>query len=145
RLGIELTEPAWRIVELQGRRSWRPERPDSVVRSCVNVRAGDRARLAAFRGRSASVVVWGVPSRHRQVMVACGSYEHMRDEATATLAAAGIDMKGVWSDIAPAGVHRAGNRRPVVVTLASSAAVRAAIQPLVTAGIRVRTVMTPAA
>src|SRR5438874_2707547 len=86
RLGIELTGDVWRVVELEGRRSWRPGRPDSVVRSCIDVPAGDgRARLAAARGRAASVVVWGVPSRHRQVMVNSGTYEAMRDEARVTL------------------------------------------------------------
>ncbi len=146
RLGIELTGDIWRIVELEGRRSWRPGRPDTVVRSYIDVPADDgQARVARVRGRAASVVVWGVPSRHRQVIVNHGTYEAMRDEARATLDVAGIDMSGTWSDIAPAGPHRGEKRRPVVVTIASAAAMRSAIQPLVCAGLRVRAVMTPAA
>ena len=101
--------------------------------------------LASLRGRTAAVVVWGVKSTHRQVMVTDGTYKAMRVEAVAALAGAGLRLPSAWSDIAS--MRRGAGRtvrRPVVVALASGPALSAALQPLVDAGIRVRTVMTPA-
>jgi hypothetical protein len=55
----------------------------------------------------------------------------------------------MWSDIAPARRQQqeepGRSRRPVVVTLASAEAMRSALEPLTAAGIRVRTLLTPAA
>ena len=84
-------------------------------------------------------------SEHRQVVVAGGTYESMRAEALASLAAAGVATEGVAADIAPvAGDPRHGVRQPVVVALASSAELTAALQPLRDAGIHLRSVTTPA-
>ena len=58
------------------------------------------AKLAMLRKASAAVVVWGVPSDHRQVMVTDGSYERMRRDALASLARVGIETSGVLADIA---------------------------------------------
>jgi hypothetical protein len=148
RLGIELTPVLCRVLELEGAQSWYAGAPDTVVRSCAVLPpkgAERRARLQSFRGRQASVVVWGVPSEHRQVVVDDGSYEAMRAEARAVLETAGIDTRGAWCDITPVGVHAGGHRRPVIATLAAGSAMESAIQPLIDAGIRVRAVMTPAA
>jgi hypothetical protein len=104
-----------------------------------------RAHFASLRGRTVAVVVWGVESTHRQVMVTDGSYEAMRVEGVAALAGAGLRMSGAWSDIAlaPRGAGRPV-RRPVVVALASGPALSSAVRPLIDAGVRVRTVLTPA-
>ena len=94
-----------------------------------------RAKLESLRRRQAAVVVWGGRSEHRQVMVTAGSYESMRAEALASLAAAGLRTSGVWADIAPAtpADDRAA-RRPVVVSMASASEVSEALQPLRDAG-----------
>ena len=104
-----------------------------------------RAKLKSLRRRHAAVVVWGGRSEHRQVMVTAGSYESMRAEAVASLSAAGLQTIGVWADIAPASApdDRAA-RRPVVVSMASASDMSEALQPLRDAGIRLRTVTTPA-
>ena len=78
-----------------------------------------------------------------------GSYESMRAEALRSLAAAGVRTHSMWTDIAPAGPpqhQRDGQlRRPVIVTLAPGDEMKRALEPLIDAGIRVRTVMTPGA
>ena len=104
-----------------------------------------QAHFESLRGRAVAVVVWGAESTHRQVMVTDGSYEAMRVEGVAALAGAGLRIPGAWSDIAlaPRGAGRP-IRRPVVVALASGPALSSAVQPLIDAGVRVRTVMTPA-
>ena len=68
----------------------------------------------------------------------------MRAEALRTLADDGVPTRGVWADIAPAGPAD-GVRMPVVVSAASAKQMAEALQPLIDAGIRLRTVMTPAA
>ena len=104
-----------------------------------------RTALESLRRQQASVVIWGGRSEHRQVMVTAGSYELMRAEAMASLAAAGLETSGVWADIAVASASdgRAA-RRPVVVSMASATAFAEALQPLRDAGIRIRAVTTPA-
>ena len=104
-----------------------------------------RTALESLRRQQASVVIWGGRSEHRQVMVTAGSYELMRAEAMASLAAAGLETSGVWADIAVASASdgRAA-RRPVVVSMASATDFAEALQPLRDAGIRIRAVTTPA-
>jgi hypothetical protein len=148
RIGIELTPVACRVVEVADHR-WIRREPagDSVVRSfgvwpALGEDAG--AVLAPLRGKAAAVVVWGAPSEHHQVEVTLGSYEAMRGEALRMLDGAGVPTRGAWADIAPAGPADHG-RRPVIVTTAAAAAMTAAVQPLVDAGLRVRAAITPAA
>jgi hypothetical protein len=146
RVGIELSPTACRIVEVDDRPFW--PRGETRVRSfAVLPPSGPelRGRLESLRRRRAAVVVWGGRSEHRQVMVTAGSYEAMRAEAIASLTAAGLATTGLWVDIAPAtpADDRAA-RRPVVVSMASASEVLDALQPLHDAGLRVRTVTTPA-
>ena len=149
RVGIELSPAACRVIEIEGGLPWVRRAPDTKVLGFdVLPPSGPEteAKLAALRKRSVAVVVWGVPSEHRQVIVSNRSYEAMRREALAALTSAGIETRGVLSDIAPA---REGNdrsaRRPVVVSLAALAPMTAALAPLTDAGIHVRSVLTPAA
>ena len=147
-VGIELSPAACRIVEVDGGGpSWR-RGGDLRVRSFAVLPpsgADTRAKLKSLRRREASVIVWGGRSEHRQVMVTAGSYESMRAEALESLSSAGLTTGGVWADITPAtpADDRAA-RRPVVVSMASAADLSAAIRPLKEAGIRIRTVTTPA-
>jgi len=147
-LGIELSPGACRIVEIDARPPWTPRRAATRVRSFAVLPASGAdtdAKLASLRGKPASVIVWNAPSEHRQVVVTGGSYEAMRAEALNSLASAGLATRGVLADIAPAGGRpKRGARQPVVVTLAASAELSAALQPLGAAGIRVRAVTTPA-
>src|SRR5258706_1319952 len=147
RLGIELSPAACRIVELESAFPGRHDPHHTRVRSfAVLAPSGPQtiAALRSFRRRRAAVVVWGAASEHRQVVVRPGSYEAMRAEAVAALTAAGVSTRGMLVDIAPAAGSHDAHRRPVVVALASASAVRSAMQPLIDAGIRARTVMTPA-
>jgi hypothetical protein len=98
-----------------------------------------------LRRQRAAVVVWGGRTEHRQVMVNAGSYESMRAEALAALSAAGAQITGAWADIAFASSADDGKaRRPVVVSLASASEMADALLPLREAGIRLRTITTPA-
>jgi hypothetical protein len=100
RVGIELSPTACRIVEVDDGPSWRRHRGETRVRSfAVLPPSGQelRARLQSLRRRRAAVVVWGARSEHRQVMVTAGSYEAMRAEAMASLAAAGLEPCDVRS------------------------------------------------
>ena len=148
-LGIELSPGACRIVEIDARPPWTPHRSATRVRSFAVLPASGAetdARLASFAGRAAAVVVWDAASEHRQVVVSGGSYETMRAEALAALAAAGLETRNMLADIAPAGGRpKRGARQPVVVAVAASARISAALQPLRSAGIHVRAVTTPAA
>jgi hypothetical protein len=149
RIGIELSPDACRIVEIDPAPAWERRRGQTRVRSfAVLPPSGPdtEAKLRSLRKRRAAVVVWSAASEHRQVMVSPGSYESMRADAIGALDAAGEETRGIWVDIAPA--TRTADRatpRPVVVALASGSELTAALQPLLEAGIRVRTVMTPAA
>jgi len=149
RVGIELSPAACRIVEIDAGPAWRRNARDTRVLSfAVLPPSGPetQAKLESLRRRRAAVVVWEGPSVHRQVMVAAGSYESMRAEALAALGAAGVQTRGMWADIAPARRADDGRgRRPVIVALAPAAMMRPALERLLDAGIRVRTVMTPAA
>src|SRR5262245_56708535 len=148
RVGIELTPVASRIVEVVDRgRIWRTPGIGSSVVSFGMCPASEPDLddvLQSLRGKAASVGVWGTASEHRQVEVHVGSFERMRAEALRTLADDGLPTRGVWADIAPAGPAD-GVRMPVVVSAASAKQMADALQPLTDAGIRLRTVMTPAA
>jgi hypothetical protein len=148
RVGIELTPVASRIVEVVHRgRIWRTPGIGSSVVSFGMCPASEPDLddvLQSLRGKTASVVVWGTASEHRQVDVHIGSYGRMRAEALRTLSDDGVPTRGVWADIAPAGPAD-GVRMPVVVSAASAKQMTDALQPLTDAGIRLRTVMTPAA
>ncbi|OLC39944.1 MAG: hypothetical protein AUH43_27610 [Acidobacteria bacterium 13_1_40CM_65_14] len=149
RVGIELSPAACRIIEIEGGLAWVRRAPETRVLSFeVLPPAGPetRAKLEALRKRSVAVVVWGVPTDHRQVIVTNRSYETMRREALAALASAGIDTRGVLADIAPTTKGKDRSlRRPVTVALAASAPIMAALASLTNLGIRVRSVLTPAA
>jgi len=149
RVGIELSPSACRIIEIEGGLPWVRRAPETTVLSFdVLPPAGPetRAKLATLRKRSAAVVVWGVPSDHRQVIVANRSYEAMRREALVALKGAGIETRGVLSDVTPAGDGKDRSPRlPVVVALAAAAPMTVALEPLRNAGIRVQSVLTPAA
>jgi hypothetical protein len=146
RLGIEISPAACRIVDIDS--SVRGDAAETRVRSFAVLPSSGpdlRAKLASLRGRQASVVVWAEPNEHRQVMVSDGSYESMRKAAMKSVAAAGVVTRGMWADIAPVPGSVPGSRRPVVVALAPIYGVRAALQPILDAGIRLRSVVTPAA
>ena len=143
-----MSPAACRIVEVDGGLPWRRGQGETRVRSFAILPPSGpetRAKLESLRRRHAAVIVWGGRSEHRQVMVTAGSYESMRAEAMASLSAAGLQTTGVWADIAPASPpdDRAA-RRPVVVSMASASELSEALQPLRDAGIRLRTVTTPA-
>ena len=148
-IGIELSPDACRIAEVDSAPGWARRGGETRVRAfAVLPPSGPEteAKLRSLRNRQAAVIVWNAASDHRQVMVSSGSYESMRAEAIGALNAAGVETRSVWVDIAPAGRPAGrGTRRPVVVALASGPELTAALQPLLAAGIRVRTVMTPAA
>jgi len=148
RVGIDLSPASCRVVEIDAAPAWRRHKGETRVRSfAVLPPSGPetRAKLESLRKRHAAVVVWDGPSDHRQVTVTRGSYESMRADAFGALAAAGLQTRGVWADISPAsGRWDRAKRRPVVVALASGSALASALQPLVDAGICLRSVTTPA-
>jgi hypothetical protein len=148
RVGIELSPVACRLVELEGP-PIEPGRPLATrVRSyAVLPRSGPETgrRLAALGRRPAAVVLWGVRSDHRQVVVANGSYERMRTEALGSARSAEVDTRRVLADIATAPTAIEGaDRQPVVLALASAEDVSAALQPFRDAGVRLQSVITPA-
>src|SRR5918912_1306497 len=132
RVGIELLPSACRIVEIDAGvlRQPRAETRVRAVAALTRDGADTRAALAELRRRAAAVVVWGAATDHRQVIVTNRSYERMRREALATLQGIGVATDGTMCDIAPVPVPPdTPKRRPVVVALASTAAIQTAIQP----------------
>jgi hypothetical protein len=151
RLGIELSRVACRIVELEPAsrgRAWGRASSETRVLSFVSLPpdgASTAGKLSLLRGRRASVVVWGARTDHRQFVVSQGSYERMRAEARSRLRDAGLPTDGTLSDIAPVSPRVAGmDRRAVLLASAPRAEVMAALAPLMTAGIKIRSVLTPA-
>lgn len=144
-----MSPDACRIVEIDPAPAWDRRRGSTRVRSfAVLPPSGPEtdAKLQSLRNRRVAVVVWNAASDHRQILVSPGSYESMRAEAIGALEDDGVDTRGVFVDIAPATRTKdRAARQPVVVALASGTELTAALQPLLAAGIRVRTVMTPAA
>jgi len=146
RLGIELTSVACRIIEIDTGSGWRRARAARpIVCGSPVFRPEIGARLASYKGRAASVIVWGPYNAHRQVVVTQGTYESMRTDALESLSRAGVETRGVFVDIAPVGPSGdKAERRPVVVALAAATPIMSALQPIIDAGIRVRSVATPA-
>lgn len=144
-LGIELSPGFCRIVEVDVHRKSSARPAARLRRFDVFALGGSELRtvLGTLRGRSAAVVVWGAPGDHRQVMVHSGSYDAMRREARRALALAGVETRGAMFDIARVPSDADAMRRPVVVALANGAALRRAVQPLLAAGIEIRTLATP--
>jgi hypothetical protein len=103
------------------------------------------AHLAPFRGRKAAVVLWNIRTDHRLMAVTPGSYDRMWLEARTRLRNSGFAIEGTLTDIAPATGGTSSDKSMVVLASAPRAEVAAAIAPLVAAGIRVRSVLTPAA
>src|SRR5688572_22614340 len=124
RVGIELSPVACRLVELEGPGVVVGRPPETRVQSySVLPPSGPdtEGRFAAIGDRPAAVVVWGVRSDHRQVVVAKGSYEKMRAEALASARAAGVDTAGTVADIATASTSIKGaNRQRVMLALANA-------------------------
>jgi hypothetical protein len=148
RIGIELSPVACRLVEVDGP-DIVPGRPlaTRVQSFSILPPSGPETiqQLELIGRRPVSVVLWGVRSDHRQVVVSKGSYEKMRAEALASARAAGVDPRGTFADIAPASVPIKGvNRQTVVLALANAADVSVAIRPLVEARVRIRSIVTPA-
>jgi hypothetical protein len=135
-----------RIVEVDHGPPWRCGWGQTRVRSfAVLPPSGQelRARLESLRRCQAAVVIWGGRAEYRQVTVTAGSYEAMRAEALASLAAAGPMTSGAWADIASATpANNCAARRPVVVSMVSASEVLEALQPLRDAGLWLRTVTT---
>jgi hypothetical protein len=148
RIGIELSPSACRLVELDGPPLKSGVEPATRVHGFgILPRTGPEfeAELRALRGRPAAVVLWGVGSDHRQVVVSHGSYDRMRREALLAARDAGVDTLGRTADIAPAATRIEGAvRQPVVLALAETQAIRTALEPLLTAGVRIYSVVTPA-
>ena len=146
RLGIELSAAACRLIEIDGRlRPGALDRPPRVRSFAVLPPSGSdtEAMLASLKGREAAVVVWGPASEHRQVVVTGASYESMRREAIGVLGVVGVRTSGALVDIAPVPGATSG-RRPVVVALAASDEMIEAVKPLRAAGIKIRSLATPA-
>ena len=149
RIGIELSPAACRIVALDGQAAWRRDTSETRVLSFAalpSATGATTAKLASLRGRRASVVVWGVRTDYRQVVVKPGPYERRRLEARARLREAGLPTQGTLSDIAPAEPRVAGmDRRSVLLASAPSAEVMTVLGPLVDAGVKIGAVLLPAA
>jgi hypothetical protein len=149
RVGIELSPGVCRIVEVEVARARSGAQASTRIRRFDTFELGTSeftAALSSLEGRPAAVVVWGAPGDHRQVMVTSGTYDSMRKEASRALTLAGVETRGALIDIARAPIPEATDthRRAVVVAMASGAAVSAAVQPLLTAGVEITTIATPA-
>ena len=141
-IGIEISRTACRIVELE---QLGGGEGDTIVRSYAHSPAADPLSLAPFRRRQAAVVVWGLHGEHRQAVVSRGSYQRMRRDGVAAMKQAGIDVRQTLADIAPVGaVGNDVKRGPVVVALARTSDVAAALRTLTAAGVKVRSIVTPA-
>src|SRR5262245_34120614 len=93
-IGIEVSAAACRIVELElPRRFAASTLTTQVRRAAVLPSSGPELddALGALRGRRASIVVWGAPGDHRQVMVTTGRYDAMRAEAIRSLGIVGVE------------------------------------------------------
>src|SRR5689334_20386058 len=137
-IGIEISRSSCRIVELERGAD------ATIVRSYAHAMAADA--LAPYRRRQAAVVAWGLHADHRQALVAGGSYPHMRRQAVSAARQAGVETRQMLADIAL--LDGAGNNDPhhraVVVALARTSDVAAAVRTVTSAGIRIRSLVTPA-
>ena len=145
-LGIELADGVCRFVEIGRRRTRRAASGDTVVRAFASLSladAGTTDRLASYRGRQAVVVAWGLRSEHVQVVVSPATRLHMCAEASRTLREAGVGRDPVVADVARvAGIAVA--RQTVLLAAAPGDEIAAVLGPLVAAGIRPRSLVTPA-
>jgi len=143
RIGIEISPAACRIVQID--RSGGGENAETIVRAVSRASSPDEAALAPYYRQPVAAVVWGLHGDHRQAVVAAGSYERMRREAVSATRQAGVDTRQMLADIAPIATGKDGSRRrPVVVALAPTSEVAAVVRQLTSAGLRVRSVVTPA-
>jgi len=141
RIGIEISPAACRIVEIDRSRG----ADDTIVRSFSRAAGPDPATLAPYRRQRVAVVMWGLPADHRQAVVTYGSYHRMRREAVNATRQAGVDTRQMLADIVPVTKGKdGGRRRPVVVALARTNEIAAALRPFTSAGVRVRSIVTPA-
>lgn len=145
RAGIELSPVACRIVEIDGDRRRVPGAVTRVRAHAVlpSGSAEMLAKLATLRRLEAGVVVWGVRSLHHQVFVPQRRYDQMREDALALARDGGAETTGMVADIAPSGSSQKGNR-PVLLAMASTDDLSLALRPILDAGVRVRSVTTPA-
>ena len=104
----------------------------------------DEATLAPYRGQHVALVMWGLRGDHRQAVVTVRSYSRMRREAVSVTRQAGVDTRQMLADIMPVTSGKGAKRRPVVVALANTSEVAAAVRRLTDAGLRVRSVVSPA-
>ena len=145
-VGIELSPSACRIVEIVATTNARI--PETRVGSWAVTPPGGvemSVRLASLRRRSVAVVVWGTKCDHRQVMVEPRSYDKMKAEAIRSARQAGVDSDGMLTDIAPVkGSLEGARRRAVLLAMAASRDVAASVGLLRAAGLRIRSVVTPA-
>jgi hypothetical protein len=139
-LGIEVSRSACRIVELD---RLGPDDVATTVRSYSQSTAADATSLAPFRGRQAALVVWGLHGEYRQAVVTSASYQRMRREAVSATRQAGVETRQMLADIAPIG-EKGAPRRTVVVALARTNNVAAALRAFTSAGVKVRSIVTPA-
>ena len=149
RVGIELSPTACRIVAIDPEGTRRAESEVTVVTSFALLPAASAEAVAALeslRGRRVAVVLWGVPTDHRQVVVDHGSHDRMRAQARAVLRDTGGPTRGTLADVFPLSPRLPGTRRRgVLLATASAREVDAALRPLADAGIKVGAVLTPAA
>lgn len=157
-LGIEVSSLACRIVEIERSPRWGSSGPsgsstrDTRVRSFADLPLSGletTRTLASLRGRQAAVVVWNACCEHRLIPVADGRYEAMRAEAVSKFAESlrdvRVDRHHLLAGIAPAGSPVEGyGRRLVMLAVADASAVSAVLRPIVAAGVRIRSVVTPA-
>ncbi len=147
RLGVELSPVACRVVEIDSsQRAGRGTAPARVRSFARLTRDGADAHqpLARFRGRPVAAVVWGLHADQRQVVVEARSFARMRREAVAAMQTAGADTRGRVADIFAAPRARGMPARPVVVALASTPGLVAALRWLAGEGVRVQSIVTPA-
>jgi hypothetical protein len=142
RIGIEISPAACRIVQLD--RPGNGDDADTIVRTFTCAAGPGEATLAPYRGQHVALVMWGLRGDHRQAVVTVRSYARMRREAVSATRQAGVDTRQMLADITPVTSGKGAKRRPVVVALANTSAVAAAVRPLTAAGLRVRSVVSPA-
>lgn len=147
RVGIELSAAACRIVEIDGAGSTGGRPLETRVRSYAVLPFGGAemsARLVGLRQSEAAVIVWGMRGVHHPAEVS-GGYDRMRSEALASARQAGIPTDGMLADIAAADPRNTGaGRRSVMAAMAAADQVSLALRPIIDAGLRVRSVTTPA-
>ena len=147
RLGVELSSVACRVVEIDSGPRVGHGTSATQVRSFARLaREGTDARqpLARFRGMQAAAVVWGLHADHRQVVVEQRSFGRMRREAVAAMQRAGAETRGRVADIFAAPRAKGVLARPVVVALASTPGLVAALRWLAGEGVRLQSIVTPA-